>query len=152
MRRVSKSTYKKYFLILMAVFACMFVAELVSILMGKPITEIYISGVNLERDMLSIKLFRSFLSACFVGSYFNFFFTVKIIKEARNIDRLPTPAIVIMTLLFPLEIIISGVLVVPDILFWGIKGFISMKSKVADINKDSNCFAEPKELPIESEE
>lgn len=136
--RVSKETYKKCFLILAVVFAVMFVAELVSVLAGNPITEIHITGLDLEKDIFAVKLFRAFLSACFIGGIFNIFLTVKVAKESRGKDRLPTAVVIIMTLLFPLEILMSGVLVVPNIIFWGVKAFT--KSKIKAIDNEDICL------------
>lgn len=132
MKRVPKEVYRKCFLILTVVFIAMFSAEFVALLLGNPITEIHISGLDLEQDIISIKLFRSFISACFVGSIFNIFLTVKVIKEACGKTRLPTPVVIIMTLLFPLEFLVSGFLVVPNIIFWGIMVFIGYKNKAKD--------------------
>lgn len=122
-RRVSKKTYKKCFLILTVVFVVMFVAEFISVLVGNPITEIHITGIDLERDVMGIKLLRAFISACFIGGMCNVFLTVKVIKESRCIDRLPTVIVIIMTVIFPLEVIVSQFLVVPTMIFWGIKAF-----------------------------
>lgn len=137
-RRASKGTYKKCFLILTVVFVGMFVLEFISILAGNPITEIRITGLDLERDVMSVKLLRAFLSACFIGGIFNIFLSVKVIKEAYGRDRLPTAVVIIMTLLFPLEVFISGAFVLPDIIFWGIRAFTGQKN----INAEStacNC-------------
>ena len=102
--RVSKKTYKKCFLILTVVFVVMFVAEFISVLVGDPITEIHITGIDLERDVMGIKLLRAFISACFIGGMCNVFLTVKVIKELRCIDRLPTVIVIIMTVIFRLRL------------------------------------------------
>ncbi len=127
MKQVSKETYKKCILILTVVFVVMFVTEFISVLTGNPITEIHISGLDLEKDVMSIKLLRAFLSACFIGGIFNLFLAVKVIKESRGKDRLPTVVVIIMTLMFPVEVFISGIFVVPDIIFWGIMAFTKTK-------------------------
>lgn len=136
MKRDSKDVYKKCFLILTVVFVGMFVAEFISVLTGNPITEIHISGLDLEQDIIGIKLLRSFISASMVGGILNIFLTVKVIKAARGRDRLPTPVVIVMTLLFPFEILVGGVFVVPNIIFWGIKAFVSRRNKGAKKAED----------------
>ena len=63
-----------------------------------------------------------------MAGFFNFFLTVKVIKEAKGINRLPAVAVVIMTILFPLELLISCVFVVPNIIIFGIVGIKKDKS------------------------
>ena len=132
MKFITNGTYKKYFFILLAVFVCMFTAEFISLLLGKPIIEIYISGIDLERDLLSVKLLRAFISASFVAGLFNFYIMIKLFKQSRGKDRLPAPAIVVMTLFFPVEMMISGFIVIPSMIFLGIKGFVVGRKKISE--------------------
>ena len=99
----------------------MFIAEFISIVIGHPITDIYIADFDVNQDTVGVWLLRSFLSASFTGSFFNFFLTIKIIKEAANFAQWPAIAIVLMTILFPLEIIISAIFVIPNIIIFGVK-------------------------------
>lgn len=119
--KVSKNLFYKSFKILMLVFLCMFIAEFISIVIGHPITDIFIADFDVNQDTIGVWLLRSFLSASFIGSFFNFFLTVKIIKEAVNFAQWPVIAIVLMIILFPLEIIISAIFVIPNIIIFGVK-------------------------------
>ncbi len=148
MKRDSKDVYEKCFLILTVVFVGMFAVEFISILAGNPITEIYISGLDLEQDVIGIKLLRSFISASTVAGILNIFLTVKVIKAAQGRERLPTPVVIVMTLLFPFEIIISGFLVLPNIVFWGIKAFSGRKNKVTE---KTACTSEEKDTSSETD-
>ena len=124
----SRNIFRKAFKTLLIVFAITFIIEFAFTASGHPIAEIVISGVDLEKDTLPIWLLRSVLTASFFASYFNYFYTVKIIKQALMIDRLPTVAVVLMTALFPLEILISLIFVLPNIFIYGFKGYISKKN------------------------
>lgn len=117
----SRNIFRKAFKTLLIVFAIMFIIEFAFTASGHPIAEIVISGVDLEKDTLPIWLLRSVLTASLFASYFNYFYTVKIIKQALMIDRLPTVAVVLMTALFPLEILISLIFVLPNIFIYGFK-------------------------------
>lgn len=125
----SRNIFRKAFKTLLIVFAIMFIIEFAFTASGHPIAEIEISGVDLEKDTLPIWLLRSVLSASLFASYFNYFYTVKIIKQALLIDRLPTVAVVLMTILFPLEILIALIFVLPNIFIYGIYGFRSRSLK-----------------------
>lgn len=118
----AKSTTKMCFFCLLAIFSVSFIIEFICTATGNPISQIEIIGLDLEKQDMATYLLRSFISSLFISGLFNFFLTVKVIKEARGIDRLPAVAVVIMTLLFPLELIISCVFVIPNIIIFGIIG------------------------------
>ncbi len=116
------STIKRSCLCLLAVFAVSFIIEFIATATGNPIGEIQISGLDLEKQDMATYLLRSFIGSLFISGFFNFFLTVKVIKESKGINRLPAVAVVIMTLLFPLELIVSCVFVIPNIIIFGIIG------------------------------
>lgn len=118
----AKSTMKLSFFCLLAVFLIAFIFEFICTATGHPISEIEIIGLDLAKQDMATYLLRSFISSLFISGLFNFFLTVKVIKDAKGIARLPAVAAVIMTLLFPLEFIISCVFVIPNIIIFGILG------------------------------
>ena len=115
--------YKKFFIILLCVFLGMFTLELIATMMGNPISEMTVNDKVIKPETLPECLLYSAVTASFIGGIVNFFLTVKVIKTALKLERLPTPAVVAMTLLFPLELIVGAVFVVPNIIIFGIKAF-----------------------------
>ena len=122
------STIKRSCLCLLAVFAVTFIIEFICTVTGNPLSEIEIAGLDLEKQDMATYLLRSFIGSLFISGFFNFFLTVKVIKEAKGINRLPAVAVVIMTILFPLELLLSCVFVVPNIIIFGIVGIKKDKS------------------------
>lgn len=122
------STIKRSCLCLLAVFAVTFIIEFIATATGNPIGEIEIAGLDLTKQDMATYLLRSFIGSLFISGFFNFFLTVKVIKDAKGINRLPAVAVVIMTILFPLELLISCVFVVPNIIIFGIVGIKKDKS------------------------
>lgn len=118
----AKSTAKMCFFCLLAIFSISFIFEFICTATGHPLTQIEIIGLDLEKQDIATYLLRSFISSLFISGLFNFFLTVKVIKDAKGIDRLPAFAVVIMTLLFALEFIISCAFVIPNIIIFGIIG------------------------------
>ena len=116
------SAIKRSCLCLLAVFAVTFIIEFICTVTGNPLSEIEIAGLDLEKQDMATYLLRSFIGSLFISGFFNFFLTVKVIKEAKGINRLPAVAVVIMTILFPLELLISCIFVVPNIIIFGIVG------------------------------
>ena len=122
------SAIKRSCLCLLAVFAVTFIIEFICTVTGNPLSEIEIAGLDLEKQDMATYLLRSFIGSLFISGFFNFFLTVKVIKEAKGINHLPAVAVVIMTFLFPIELLLSCVFVVPNIIIFGIVGIKKDKS------------------------
>ncbi len=132
--RVPSEMFKKAFIILLVAFSCMFLAEFISLAIGRPISEIHIINMDLEKDTIGVWLFRALLSGSFAGGWFNFFMTAMIIKSAIGFKHWPVVVVVIMTFLFPVELLISSVFVVPNIIIYGIKSRTKNKISEVDFN------------------
>lgn len=122
------STIKRCCLCLLAVLVVTFIVEFICNVTGNPLSEIEIAGLDLTKQDMPTYLLRSFIGSLFISGFFNFFLTVKIIKESKVINRLPAVAVVIMTFLFPIELLLSCVFVVPNIIIFGIVGIKKDKS------------------------
>ena len=120
--KVSYKMYRKFFLILSCVFFGVFLIEFVACLLGNPIGEIYINDVQIKPNTFAMKMLYPFITASFISGIVNFFLTVRIIKELLGYTTWPTVAVVLMTVYFVLELLIMMVLVVPNIIIFGIKG------------------------------
>lgn len=122
LRNVPVNLYRKFFIILLCVFAGLFVLEFVTAMLGVPLTELTLNGEVVKpegvKNCLVIAAFSSFL----IGGIVNVFLTLKVIKEAMRLSHWPAAAVVLMTLLFPLEVIVGALLVIPNIIIFGLNG------------------------------
>ncbi len=121
--KIEGVVYSKYFKILLSVFLIIAVIEFVFSVLGMPIGDVYIAGIDLDQDTGYILVLRSLISSLFISGCVNFALILKLIKRKLDINNWPAVAIVIMTIFFPLEIFVSMILVVPNILVYGIKSF-----------------------------
>lgn len=120
--RVSGFTFKTSFRCLLVIFSVVFIIEFICTAFGHPIAKIHIEGLDLEQQSIEIWLLRALLSSLFISGIVNFFLTVKIIKEAKQLKHWSAPLVVLMTVFFPLECIISMIAVIPNIIIFGILG------------------------------
>ena len=118
---VSSDFYRKYFAVLLSTFTIIALLEFMFSALGMPIGEMYIVGLDLDQNIFWIWLVRALFSGIFTAGFVNFFIIIKVIKLYYCLDRLPTILIVIMTILFPLEILISTALVIPNLVIFGFK-------------------------------
>ena len=114
--------YKKFFIILLCVLAGMFVLEFIASMLGNPITETTINGVRVVPQTTVECLLNAAFSAFVWSGIVNFFLTVKVIKEGLRLSHWSAGLVVLMTLFFVIELIISILLVVPNIIIFGLKG------------------------------
>lgn len=125
--RVPVNMYKKFFIILLCVFLGLFVLEFVAML-GNPISRTTINDIEIIPETPLECLLNAALTAFFVGGIVNVFLTIRIIKEALRLSHWPAVAVVIMTLLFPLEFLVGALFVVPNIIIFGLKGRIKNRA------------------------
>lgn len=123
--------YKKLFIILVLVFVGMFILEFIASMLGNPISEITINDVEIIPKTPLECLLNAAVSASLLGGIVNFFLTVRIIKEAFSLSHWPAALVVLMTIMFPLELIISALAVVPNIIIFGLKG--RMKNRTYEV-------------------
>ncbi len=114
--------YKKFFIILLCVLAGMFVLEFIASMLGNPITETTINDVRIVPETILECLLNAVFSAFVWSGIVNFFLTVKVIKEGLRLSHWPAGIVVLMTISFALELIVSILLVVPNIIIFGLKG------------------------------
>ena len=120
--------YKKYFIILLCVFVGALTLEFIACMMGNPICATTINGVEIIPETPLECLLHAFITSFFWGGIVNFFLTVRIIKEALGLNHWPAFAVVIMTITFALEIIICGIMIIPNIIIFGLKGRIKNRT------------------------
>jgi len=120
--RVPANMYKKYFFILLFVFFCMLVLEFAACMLGNPISTITINEEVIVPDTLPECLLYSAVAASLIAGVVNVFLTIRVVKEALGLTHWPAALVVIMTLLFPLELIIGALFVIPNIIIFGLKG------------------------------
>lgn len=130
--RVPVKMYKKFFIILLCVFVGAFVLEFVTAMLGHPINNISINNVRIEPDSPVNWLILSIATAFIFGGIANFFLTVRIIKEALRLDHWPAYAVVVMTVLFVLEMIVGAIMLIPNIIIFGLKGRI--KNRIYEVD------------------
>ena len=112
--------FRTVFLCLIAIFTVSFLIEFIGTVTGHPMTDIEIIGLDLTKQDTATYLLRSLISALFISGFFNFFLTVKAIKDKKGVKRLPAVLVVIMTILFPVELILSIAFVIPNMIIFGI--------------------------------
>ena len=117
---ISGRVLKKYFQILLTVFIAVAVIEFVFTAIGMPLGEMYIAGIDLDQDNLFSWILRSVFSSLFITGIVNFALTLRIIKQALGLVRWPAIPIVLIIVFLPLEILLSVVLVIPNIVIYGI--------------------------------
>lgn len=118
--RVPVNMYKKFFIILLCVFVGLFILEFVASMLGNPISE-----TPLEC------LLNAAITASLIGGIVNVFLTIRIIKEALRLSHWPAAPVVLMTLFFPLELLVGALFVVPNIIIFGLKG--RMKNRIYEV-------------------
>ena len=129
--RVPVKMYKKFFIILLCVFIGFFVLEFFASMLGHPISETTINDIVIIPETPLECLLNAALTSLLVGGIVNVFLTIRIIKEALRLSHWPAAAVVIMTLLFPLELLIGAILIIPNIIIFGLKGRI--KNRVYEV-------------------
>ena len=122
--RVPVNMYKKFFIVLLCVFASLFVLEFVASMSGNPISETTINGVEIVPETPLECLLNATITSLFVCGIVNVFLTTRIIKEALRLSHWPTVSVVLMTLFFPLELLVGALLVIPNIIIFGLKSRI----------------------------
>ena len=126
--RVPVNMYKKFFIILLCVFLSLFVLEFVASMLGNPISETTINDVEIIPETPLECLLNAAITSLFVGGIVNVFLTIRIIKEALRLARWPAAPVVLMTLFFPLELLLGAVFVIPNIIIFGLKGRIKNRA------------------------
>lgn len=119
--RVPAQKYKEYFWILFFVFVGGLAIEFVFSMMGHPFVELSVNGKPIVPETTTECLLYAAVSALLFSGIANVFVTLKVIKQACGIYRWPTVAVVLMTLFFALEFLLGVLLVIPNIVFFGIK-------------------------------
>ena len=125
---VPVNMYKKFFVILLCVFLGLFTLEFIASLLGNPLSEISINGAEVIPETPLDCLLNAAITASFVGGIVNFFLVVKVIKEAFGLTHWPAIAVVLMTVFFPLELLIGAVLILPNIIIFGLKGRVKNRA------------------------
>lgn len=118
--RIPRSVFKKYFQILLTVFIAVTVIEFIFSAIGMPLGEMYIAGIDLDQDNLFSWFLRSIFSSLFITGIVNFALTLQIIKQTLGLVRWPAIPLVLIIVFLPLEILLSVVLVIPNIVIYGI--------------------------------
>jgi hypothetical protein len=126
--RVPVNMYKKMFIILLCVFVGVFVLEFVASMLGNPIGEITINDVEIIPESPLECLLNATITSLIVGGIVNVFLTIRIIKEALGLSHWPAAHVVLMTLLFPFELLIGALFVIPNIIIFGLKGRIKNRA------------------------
>lgn len=111
--------YRKYFNILVFSFIGVLALELITTALGHPIVNVYIAGLG-NTDTWKW-LVQPVISGLVISGIINVFLMFKILKKLFKFNRWPSPLIVLFTLLFPLEILIGTVLLIPNITIFLIK-------------------------------
>lgn len=126
--RVPVNMYKKFFIILLCVFVGLFVLEFVASMLGNPISETTINDVEIIPETPLECLLNATITSLLVGGIVNVFLTIRIIKEALRLSHWPAVAVVLMTLFFVLELLVGALLVIPNIIIFGLKGRIKNRA------------------------
>jgi len=122
--RVPVSKYKKYFIILLCVFIGVFILQFVSAMLSDPIIKITVNGSEIASESPLECSLNAAVAAFLVGGIVNVFLTIKFIKVATGMSHWPAAAVVFMTLFIALEMLIGALLTVPNIILFGVKGFV----------------------------
>ncbi|MBR6768872.1 MAG: hypothetical protein IKM34_05240 [Clostridia bacterium] len=133
--RVPANLYKKYFIILLCVFSGLFALEFIASMLGSPITEVTINDVRVIPETPLECLLNAAVSSLLIGGIVNVFLTLKVIKLALGIYQWPTVAVVLLTLSFPFEMLLGGLLLIPNIVFFGLKS--RTRNSFGDSNRKS---------------
>lgn len=126
--RVPVNMYKKFFIILLCVFVGLFVLEFVASMLGNPISETTINDVEIIPETPLECLLNAAITSLLVGGIVNVFLTIRIIKEALRLSHWPAAPLVLMTLLFPFELLIGAIFLIPNIIIFGLKGRIKNRA------------------------
>ena len=129
--RVPVNMYKKFSVILICVFVGFFALEFVASMLGNPISETTINDVEIIPETPLECLLNAAMTASLIGGIVNVFITIRIIKEALRLSHWPAALVVVMTLFFPLELLVGALFVVPNIIIFGLKG--RMKNRVYEV-------------------
>lgn len=129
--KVPASIYKKYFLILFCVTVGVFSVNFIANLMGYPVSELTIDGNVIVPKTFGDCLLHAGIGAAFVGTVLNFFVTTRFIKERLCLVHWPAAAVVVMTILFPLELLLAAVLLLPNMIVFGVRSL--KKDPVYDV-------------------
>ncbi len=139
--RVPVNMYKKFFIILLCVFAGFFVLEFVASMLEHPISETIVNGVEIIPDTPLECLLNAAITGFFVGGMVNVFLTIRIIKELLGLSHWPSFAAVLMTMFFPLELIFAALLVIPNIIVFGLKGLMKNRAYEVEFKKSDRKVA-----------
>ena len=120
--------YKKFFLILLCVFVGVFVLEFIASMLGNPLCETMVNDVVIIPETPLECILNSVVSAFLIGGIVNVFLTIKIIKEKLGLSHWPNIIIVFMTVLFALEFLVGVLLLLPNIIIFGLKGRIKNRA------------------------
>ena len=132
--RVPTNLYKKFFIILLCVFAGIFALEFVASMLGNPISETTVNGVEIIPETPLECLINAALTSFLISGIVNVFLVIKILKEAFGLSHWPAAMVVLMTLFFPLELLIGALLVIPNIIIFGLKGRMKNRAYEVDFN------------------
>jgi hypothetical protein len=128
--------FKKHFIILLSIFAGIFVLEFITSILGHPISEITVNDVLIIPKTPLECMLHAAISAFLVGGIANFFLSVRIIKEALGIAHWHPAIVVMMVFLFPLELLVGAFFVIPNIIIFGLKG----RKKTVFLRKNFNIL------------
>lgn len=120
--RIPVNVYRKYFIILLCVFAGVFLLDFLMCMSGNPIGEVVINGKEILPVTTADSLLHAAFFSAFIAGIVNVFLTLSVIKEALRLTHWPTVAVVFMTLLFALELVIGMIFIIPNIIIFGWKG------------------------------
>lgn len=118
---VPREMYKKFFKILFFVFVGFLVVEFGASMLGFPLSEVTVNDEVVIPETPLQCLLHASISAFLISGIVNVFLTIRIIKEKLGIIRWPAFAVVIMTITFALEVLLGTILVIPNIIIFGIK-------------------------------
>ena len=125
---VPVTMYKKFFLILLCVFVGVFVLEFIASMLGNPLCETTVNDVVIIPETPLECLLNATVSALLIGGIVNVFLTIKIIKEKLGLSHWPAVIVVFMTVLFALEFLVGVLLLLPNIIIFGLKGRIKNRA------------------------
>ena len=128
--KISNAVYKRNFKILLSVFLILVIVEFVFSLLGVQLGDVYIAGLDLDQDNVPTYFLKSVISSLTISAFVNFFLIISLVKKRLGFSSWPAPAVVFMTILIPLEILICMILVIPNIIFFGINGMKPQNTRI----------------------
>lgn len=117
------SMYKKYFKILLCVFLAVFALEFIASIMGSPIiSHYYVDGVEVVPQTVEGCALNALIPAFMLSGVVNTFLTANVIKERLRLTQWPIAVFPLFFVFSALLVLIGILLVVPNIIIFGIKG------------------------------